>query len=115
MPQNNKGSVASANTERLAMVGDSMDRRLVRIKGVRALHGEVPLPNRKSYWALLRCSMVTKLLSPRTSIVAECPKSTVITGINHLAVMASTGSTATSSHKPTTIAPTNTPALAGHR
>ena len=54
MPQNNKGSVASASVERLAMVGERIAKRLVRKNGIRAFHGEAPLPNRKSYWARLR-------------------------------------------------------------
>ena len=59
IPQNNKGSAASANTERLAMVGVMTAKTLVRINGIKAFHDEAPLPKRKSYWALLCCSMVT--------------------------------------------------------
>ena len=54
IPQNNNGSVASANAERLAIVGERIAKRLVRKKGIRAFHCEAPLPNRKSYWARLR-------------------------------------------------------------
>ena len=54
MPQNNRGSEASANADRFAMVGDNIAKRLVLKNGIRALHGEAPLPSRKSYWARLR-------------------------------------------------------------
>ena len=54
IPQNNRGSVASASADRLAIVGDNIAKRLVLTNGIRAFHCEAPLPNRKSYWARLR-------------------------------------------------------------
>ena len=47
MPQNNRGSEASANADRFSMVGDNIAKRLALKNGIRALHGEAPLPNRK--------------------------------------------------------------------
>ena len=49
MPQNNRGSEASANADRLAIVGDNIANKLVLTNGIRAFHCEAPLPNRKSY------------------------------------------------------------------
>ena len=59
IPQNSKGSPAKAKVERLAMVGDIIDKRLVRINGVRAFHCDAPFPNRKSYCARLRLNIDT--------------------------------------------------------
>ena len=49
IPQNNKGRLANANADRFAIVGVRMANKLVRINGMRAFHGDAPLPNRKSY------------------------------------------------------------------
>ena len=49
IPQNNRGRPANAKVERLAIVGDSTAKRLVRINGIKAFHCVAPFPNKKSY------------------------------------------------------------------
>ena len=115
IPQNKRGRETNANAERLAIVGERMANRLVRIKGINACHCEAPLPSRKSYWPRLRCNIVTKLLIPLTSMDAEWPNSTAMTGKNQRADMWSIGSTATNSHSPTNSVPPKSPVLAGNR
>ena len=53
IPQSSRGMAGSANVDRLAIVGEMTDNRLLRINGISACHREAPLPNKKSYCARL--------------------------------------------------------------